>query len=331
VGRIYGYDKIKPRPLLGTVETPHRNEQRFFERRLKEISTQNGFSEIRSYSFHSEKDAEVLGLKNLKHIELLNPASPEQQMLRNTLAVGILRAGRKSLSHFKEVRIFEIGKVYQVTEEDVLPKEVLSFAGGVFGKSSAGEQFYEIKGLLDTILESMGISDFYYDDNITDEEKPKGMPDLHPSRRALLKTTTGTVIGWLGEVNKKTVKYFGLKNVRGAIFEIAVDKLRAEEQRQISFQPLPKFPFVERDLSMIVPEKLKVGEVQEVLFRAGGKLLQDVDLFDLYQNKETGEKSMAFHLLFGSSEKTLKTEEVDKSIAKIIMTIEKELDVEIKK
>jgi len=331
VGRIYGYDKIKPVALREAVRSPHRNEQRFFERRIKDIAVQSGFSEIRSYSFHSEKDAEVLGLKRLRHIELLNPASPEQQMLRNTLAIGVLKAGRKNLSYFKEVRVFEIGKVYKVVNDEVLPKEVLSFAGGVFSKGKNGEQFYEMKGLLDTILESFGISDCYYDDIISDEERSKGMPELHPSRQALLKTSSGVVLGWLGEVNKKTAKYFGLKNTRGAIFEIEVDRLRAEQRKVISFQSLPKFPFVERDLSMIVPEKLKVGEVQGALFRAGGKLLRDVDLFDLYQNKETGEKSMAFHLVFGDKEKTLESKEIDGVVEGIVKTLENELGVQIRK
>ena len=330
VGRIYGYDRIKPEPIQAPVQIPHRNEQRFFERQLKNIAVANGFSETRGYSFHNEKDAEVLGLKKLKHIELLNPASPEQAMLRNTLAINLLKAGRKSLSYFKEVRIFEIGKVYRDVN-DTLPQEILSLAGGVFSKEKDGTQFYEIKGLLDVVLEGFGISDYYYDDNITDDERPKGMPNLHPSRQALLKTNSGKILGWLGEVDKKTSKYFGLKNVRGAVFGVEIDKLRKEIEEVIAFKPLSKFPFVERDLSIVVGEKLRVGEVENVLYKSGGELLQDVDLFDLYQNKETGERSMAFHLVFGDDERTLKSEEIDNKITEIIKTVETELDVDVRK
>jgi phenylalanyl-tRNA synthetase beta chain len=347
VGRIYGYDKIKPVAIKAAVQTPNINKQRFFERQLKNVATANGFSEIRGYSFHSEKDAEILGLKKLKHIELLNPASPEQAMLRNTLAVGILKAGRKSLSYFKEVRIFEIGRIYRVktpqnlrtsdfdplyTEgESALPQEILSLASGVFSKEKDGTQFYEIKGLLDVILENLGISGCYYDDNITDDERPKGMPKLHPSRQALLKTVSGKVLGWLGEVDKKTAKHFGLKNVRGAIFEIEVDNLMEEINEKTAFQPLSKFPFMERDLSIIVGEKLRAKEVEDVLFKSGGRLIKDVDLFDLYQNKETGERSMAFHLIFGDETKTLQAKEVDETIAKVIEVVESELGVEVRK
>ncbi len=329
VGRIYGYDKIKPKPIQAPVQTPHRNEQRFLERDLKNIAVQSGFSEIRSYSFHSEEDAKILGLDNLKHIELLNPASPEQLMLRNTLAIGLLKAGRKSLSYFPEVRIFEIGKVYRSIDK-VLPEEVVYFGGAVFSKNKNGEQFYELKGLVDNLLQGLGIEDYYYDPTIEEQILEK-IPNMHPSRRAVVKTELGGVIGWLGETTKQENKYFGLKNVRGALMSMNVEKMLELSQEKNSFQSLPKFPFVERDLSMVVPEKMRVKEVEDSLFKAGSELLKDVDLFDLYYNKETGERSMAFHLLFGDEEKTLQTKEVDTELANIIGTVEGELGVEVRK
>ncbi len=329
VGRIYGYDKIKPEPIQAPVQTPHRNEQRFLERDLKNIAVQSGFSEIRSYSFHSEEDAKILGLDNLKHIELLNPASPEQLMLRNTLAVGLLKAGRKSLSYFPEVRIFEIGKVYKAVDK-VLPEETVYFGGAVFSKNKNGEQFYELKGLVDNLLQGLGIEDYYYDDTI-EQKTLEQIPNLHPSRRAVVKTESGKIIGWLGETTKQENKYFGLKNVRGALLSLDVEKLLELSQEKNSFQPLSKFPFTERDISMIVPEKMRIKEVEDVLFKAGSKLLKDVDLFDLYYNEKTGERSMAFHLLFGNEEKTLQAKEVDTELAKIIEVIKKELGVEVKK
>jgi len=290
---------------------------------------QSGFSEIRSYSFHSEEDAKILGLDNLKHIELLNPASPEQLMLRNTLAIGLLKAGRKSLSYFPEVRIFEIGKVYRSIDK-VLPEEVVYFGGAVFSKNKNGEQFYELKGLVDNLLQGLGIEDYYYDPTIEEQILEK-IPNMHPSRRAVVKTELGGVIGWLGETTKQENKYFGLKNVRGALVSLSVEKILKLSQEKNSFQPLPKFPFVERDLSMIVPEKMMVKEVEDALFKAGGQLLKDVDLFDLYYNKETGERSVAFHLLFGDEEKTLQTKEVDAEMAKIIKVIEEKLGVEVRR
>jgi phenylalanyl-tRNA synthetase beta chain len=88
---------------------------------------------------------------------------------------------------------------------------------------------------------------------------------------------------------------------------------------------------MERDLSIIVGEKLRAKEVEDVLFKSGGRLIKDVDLFDLYQNKETGERSMAFHLIFGDETKTLQAKEVDETIAKVIEVVESELGVEVRK
>ncbi len=329
VGRIYGYDKIKPVALREAVQTPHRNEQRFLERRLKEVAVQSGFSEIRSYSFYSRKDLEAIGLGNIPHLELLNPASPEQQAMRDTLVPSLLKAGRKNLSHFKEVRIFEVGRVYKKFNE-TLPEEKVYLGGAVLTKDNKGEQFYELKGLVDNLLEAFGISDYYYDDEFSEEESGK-LPNLHPSRRALIKNSAGEVLGYLGEVDKKTAKHFGLKNVRGAVAELDVEKLHREIQEVTAFEALAKFPFVERDLSMIVPEKLRVKEVEDVLYQAGQPLLQDVDLFDLYQNKETGERSMAFHLVFGDKERTLQSKEIDEKIDEIIETVEDKLGVEVRK
>ena len=211
-----------------------------------------------------------------------------------------------------------------------MPEEVVYFGGAVFSKNKNGEQFYELKGLADNLLQGLGIEDYYYDDTI-EQNILEQIPSLHPSRRAVVKTESGEVIGWLGETTKQENKYFGLKNVRGALLSLDVEKILELSQEKNSFQPLPKFPFVERDLSMIVPEKMRVKEVEDVLFKAGSKLLKDVDLFDLYYNKETGERSMAFHLLFGNEEKTLQAKEIDTELAKIIEVIERELDVEVKK
>lgn len=329
IGRVYGYNRIEPIAVQATVQSPKRNEQRFFERRLKEIAVQDGFSEIRGYSFYSQDDANALGIGEMRHISLMNPASPEQAILRNTLASGLLKAERKSLSYFKEVRVFEVGRIYK-DRGKTLPQEEFYFGGAVATKNDSGEQFYELKGLIDNFLESFGISGYYYDDVFDEKEGGKHL-DLHSSRRALLKNNKGEIIGWLGEIDKKVTKYFGLKNVRVALCEINIDKLRDKVEEIMAYQPLSKFPFMERDLSVIVSKKLRVKEVEDVLFKAGGKLIKDVDLFDLYNNEQAGEKSMAFHLIFGDEEKTLETEEVDNKMTEIIKTVEDELGVEVKK
>ncbi|MCK4635398.1 MAG: phenylalanine--tRNA ligase subunit beta [Candidatus Moranbacteria bacterium] len=329
IGRVYGYDKIKPIPIVGNVELPYRNEQRFFERALKDICVGSGFSEIKGYSFYGKDQAEAIGLGEKKHLALLNPFNVEQDFLRRTLAVHLLSADKKNLSYFDQVNIFEIGRIYNPTENS-LPDEKLVFGASVASKNKKGEQFFELKGLLEVLFERVGLNDFYFDDSL-DETEQYLIPSLHPSRQAVIKIADGKVLGWIGEMSRNSHKHFGLKKVKVSVCEIDIDNLLAETEKERFFEPLAKFPFVNRDLSMIVGEEVRVGDVERVIYMAGGDLVKDVDLFDLYVNAESSERSMAFRITFGNVERTLKSEEVDERIIKIIESVEEKLGVEVRK
>ncbi len=337
IGRVYGYDKITPTPIVSDVEMPHRNEQRFFERTLKDVCVSNGFNEIKSYSFYGKDQAEAIGLGEKNHLALLNPFNAEQDYLRRSLVVHLLSADKKNLSYFDQVNIFEIGRVYNPTEES-LPDERLVFGASVVNKDKKGEQFFELKGLLEVLFDRVGLNDFYFDPvendgtgDFVESSEEHLIPALHPSRQALIKNGEGKILGWIGEVSRNAHKYFGLKKVRAAVCEIDVDALRAETEKERFFEPLAKFPFVNRDLSMVVGEEVRVGDVERIIYLAGGDLVKDVDLFDLYVNPENGERSLAFRIVFGDVERTLKSEEVDERIGEVIGSVEEELGVEVRK
>ncbi len=329
VGRVYGYDKIKPKPPRTAISLPKHNRERMLERKLKEIMVANGFYEIRSYSFYSRKDAKMAGLNPDKHIALLNPANPEQQILRNNLIINLLKAGQKNLSYFPQVQIFEEGKIYKKSQ-DKLPDEELRLALAVFSRHKQGEQFYQVKGVLDNLLETLNITSYYYDDNFTDIDS-QPIPKLNPVRRALLKTKKGEVIGWLGEISGKVAKDFGLKNVRVAVGSLDVRKILKLSQTKIEFKELPKFPFVERDISLLVDKRLQIKKIEEAIHRFGGELLKKVELFDIYNYPEKNEKSLAFHLAFGSPQRTLRSEEVDELINKLIDKLEKNFSLKVRR
>lgn len=331
IGRIYGYEKISPSPLVENVQVPHKNEQRFFERSLKDIAVLNRFDETRGYSFYSKKDAEALGLNDESHTALMNPMNPDQALVRRTLVSGLLRACKKSLSYFDEVHIFDVGKIY-TSQKSGFPKENLNFSLAVAEKGQEGEQFFLLKGIVDDLLYRSGISDWYYDDSFNEDDED--VISLHPSRKALIKASDGEVIGVIGEASKKAHKHFGLKKVRVAISEIDVNYLLKHSSKDSIYETLAKFPEVERDLSIIVDEKTRVADVERVLYLAGnpptGGLVKDIDLFDLYINPKTLERSMAFHIRFSHPERTLKAEEVDEKISEMIKATEKELGITIK-
>ena len=141
----------------------------------------------------------------------------------------------------------------------------------------------------------------------------------------------GTILGWMGEIDKKANKYFGFKKNRVVYCELDISTMMQKVESENFFEPLAKFPFISRDLSMIVGDRVRVGDVERVIYATGGELIKDVDLFDLYKNEETGERSMAFHIIFGAKDKTLKAKNVDDKIAIIIEALENEIDVEIRK
>ncbi len=327
VGRLYGYEKIKPIPLQGSIVLPQRNEKRFFEREIKDICVANAWNEIKGYSFYSSADAKALGLDQEKHLALLNPATTEQAWMRQTLAIALLKATRVNISHFKNIRLFEIGRVYY-PQKSGLPQEKEKLGASMASIDTQGEQFYELKGLAENIFERIGLNDYYWDDNLDKKELKIAS---HAFRRALIKTNQGKVLGWLVEISAKTTQYFGIKRRRVAVLEMDMELLRTISLGERSYQPLKKFPPVNRDISLKVPAYTRVADVERIIYQSGGKYLQDVDLFDLYINEDNQERSLGFHLIFQSEEKTLSSQEVETLMQKIFQALEKELGAEIKK
>ncbi len=327
IGRIYGYEKISPKSLMEMVQVPEKNKVRYFDRLLKDIAIFNGFDETRGYSFYSKEDALALGLNDENHVALLNPMSSDQALIRRTLANGLLRAAKKSLSYFNEVHIFDLGKVY-APKNKAMPEEKLVFSLAVAEKGNGGEQFYLLKGVIDDLFYRVGLEDCYYDDKF--DENQEDSISFHPSRKALIKTASGETIGVIGEITNKAHKYFGIKNSRVALAELDVEKLLEHSSEDDEYEPLPKFPEIERDLSVVVDEDTRVADIERVFYLSGGDLVRDIDMFDLYVDPETMERSMAFHIRFSHPERTLKADEVDVKISEMIKSAQDELGITIK-
>ena len=328
VGRVFGYDKILTKPLKEKVQAPIKNEERILERKLKTIMAHNGFDEIKGYSFYSREDARALGLNDEKHISLLNPMNPDQELMRRTLASGLLRAGKKNLSYFESVYIFDMGKACNPSD-NALPKEELMLSALIVEKGEHGEQFFALKGALENLLAKIKTFDVSFSSDFDDDKED--VISLHPSRKAIIKNSKGKKLGIIGEISKGAHKHFGLKKMRACIFELNVEALLKEISREKIYTPLAKFPSVNRDISMVVNKKMLTSEIEKAIKNYGGELLQEVSLFDTFLNPESGERSMAFHMIFSDPERTLTAQEVDEKIVEISANLEKELGVVVKK
>lgn len=332
IGRIFGYEKIKPAEPYGIIIPPRINEDRIFERQLKEMLVGFGMDEVYNYSFYGTNDAKNCGLDSIEHWELENPMNPEQQLLRINLVPELLRNASDNQRYFDSFRIFEIGRVY--FNKNGEPQEKNMLAGLLVSKNKEeklrGESFYEAKGIVDELAGRLGVEELYYDSY---EPTPKDttLAMWHPTRLAEIKSGN-CEIGFIGEINPIVAGRFGIDG-RVAAFEIDVEKLKLVSAAGRDFRPLGKYPTSTRDISMIIGEKITVADILKVVQLAGGKLVLDVDLFDIYENipEEAGKKSLAFHIVLGSDAKTLSTEEVDSVMKKITRELEKSLGAKVRK
>lgn len=322
IGRVYGYEKIKPEPLIESVAPPKKNEQLFFETDTREKMIGLSFSEVYNYSFYSQKDADICGFSEIKHYELANPQNPDQQLVRISLAPNILKNVRENMKHFSDFKIFEVGRVYYPNNGKVEEKRMLAMAE-ILSSDKKADTFYNLKSAVESFLEANGIK---IDDVKFDNKNIKISKIVHPTRFAKIKINN-EIVGGIGEINPLVLGQYKIKK-RVAMAEFDLEVLRKYASGEKTYKPLPKFPIVTRDISLLDKSGLTVAEISEFIKYAGGNLVLSVELFDTFQ--KDGTTSHAFHINLGAG-RTLEGKEVDEVMGKIIERLEKELKVEIRK
>ena len=327
IGRIYGYDKIKPAMPKTALIPPEINEEIVYQNKLRDIMSSFGFSEAYNYSFIS---SETLKSCHVRAVEIANPTSQENKFLRPCLIPNLLKNVKDNARFFEQIKLFEIGKVFNINKQNQIEEQ--KAIGGVLAlgpKAKNAQEFYQAKGIVDSLLNKLRISDIWYDDSI--EEKNQILNAFHPIRRAQIKVGND-LIGWLGEVDRRTLNNFGLKE-RTAVFELDFDKVVQMAAEERLYTPPSKYPASVRDIAVLVERNTKVSEVLNLINAAGGKLVVDVDLFDIYEGKELPEdrKNLAFHIIYQSNDKTLTAQEVNKLHQKIAAVLEKERGWEVRK
>ena len=338
IGRIYGYEKIQPKPLLAPVVVPKTNERRMFTRKAKDILVSLGYSEILSYAFYGKREIELFHLQKTPHLEVEMPLSPDLSFMRVSMLPGMLRAVSENLKRFGAIRIFETGKVYW-PREGGLPTEKTMLLGAVVledvhekqkktDKRAHGE-FYVTKGDTDALLEKLGIAGYYYDDF-----KAHPLEDFaaawHGVRTAEIKLEAGNkTIGFVGEVHPRILDACGITK-RVAVFEFDLDVLQETASEELTFAPISRFPEVTRDLSMIVNGDILADDIMRLIEQKGGEMVLNMELFDIF-DFDDGSASYAFHIIFGSPERTLTGSEVDARMESIMEGLAGELGIEVRR
>ena len=316
--RVRGYERIAPRIPEVMLIPAARNENLFWEERIRDALLGAGFSEAQLYEFTGDGELDQFSLSREDLVALENPASADTKYLVPRLLIKYVAAAGENLRHFNEARLFGIGKSFLSSGER---EEIVAVYADKEGHDEDG--FYELKGTIDALLESMGISEHWYDDEISNQLRGAGYQLFHPHRIADIRIGDEK-IGIIGEIHPKIAE--NLK-ARGRITaaEIEFEKLVRLAAAESEYRPIGKYPAVIRDIAVVVRFRTKTEEVQNVIENLGGSLLVDADIFDYFQDetmREAEEKSLAFHLVFQSPERTLIDAEIEVIIKKIIAALE---------
>lgn len=235
--------------------------------------------------------------------------------MRTTILPSMLEILAKNYNNRNaQVKFFEVGKEYLPTAEDKLPEEPQRLAIGMYG---GNVDFYDIKGITDSLLKTLRINDCEYvrtsESNLFDEACA-----FHPGRSAII-TKDGKAIGILGEIHPDVAENYGIE-VKVYAAKLNIPEMLELAEAEVTYKPLPKFPATTRDLSLLCDDKLPAADIEKAIKKAAGKLLEKVTLFDVYKGKqiEEGKKSISYSISMRSHEGTLTDEQADTVMSKVL-------------
>lgn len=319
--RILDYRHIKPKMPEVLLAPAPRNDEWYWTSRVQDALVAAGFTESFLYEFTSAKELAAFEHDTKDAVALENPTRPETAYLTPRILYQYVISALDNLRHHTDVSIFGLGKSFSIDDRGRI-KEQKDLILAIGTREHQGEEeFYRLKGTLDALLESLGITDHRYIDVSADTDRHTDV--FHPRRVAIIKIEDDT-IGILGEIHPSILSTLA-KHSHVVAAELSFDALWHHAREEAEYRPIGKYPAIIRDLAVRVPYSTKTEEVENVIEASGGSLLMDVDMFDYFQDdalREIEEKSLAFHLMFQSSERTLKDAEIDIIIKKIASALE---------
>lgn len=326
LARVSGYDKLPERLLATEMPVPKGNRDLANEQRLQDLLADLGLTECVNYSMTSREAEGRLHptpTPGGEFVELLNPISPERAVLRRSLLPGVLEVVARNLQTSEGVATFELGFVYQPQAGEKLPNEPRRLALALCGRRTVAAwddplgikpatfDFFDLKGSVELLLNGLHLGGAVF-------EPTKTVPHLHPGKGAEVKRN-GTVVGTLGELHPKVAQAFGLADRAVLVAELDVEVLLSQIPERYPYKPFSTLPAAKRDVAVIVPDEMPVERVFTELRAAGGELLTEALLFDVYRGESipAGTKSLAFALTYQSPTKTLTDKEIDQAHGKV--------------
>ena len=320
VARLYGYDKLPATLPRGEATVGKKQFHMLVEDVARDVCENNGFSGGMTYSFESPKVYDKLLIPQdsdiRKAIVISNPLGEDFSIMRTISLNGMITSLATNFNRRnKDARLYEIGNIYLPKQLPLteLPEERKMLTLGMYGQCD----FFNMKGVLEELFEKLGLHHaFTYN--------PKGgYPFLHPGRQAAIQNGED-VIGYIGQLHPEVVDNY---NMKGEVYVAVVDlpKLTALASFDRKYEGIAKFPASTRDLSMVMSKDIFVGQVEEVIKKYGGNLLENYELFDVYEGEQVGrgKKSVAYTMTFRAKDRNLEAGEVNAITDKIIAGLQK--------
>lgn len=317
IARFYGYNNIPGTAISGGAQGKYSPVQKFMAK-IGSTMLAQGMSEIMTYSFISPRCYDKINLpadSQLRNsIVISNPLGEDTSIMRTIALPSMMEILAKNYNNRNaSAALYELAKEYIPTTPNELPVEKNTLIGGMYGD---GADFFQMKGIVEELLDAVSVYDY-------DVEACSDNPSYHPGRCANL-VKDGRVFGVMGEIHPVVTENYGM-DCRVYCFSLDADALFEMAQPEKTYKPLPKFPAVTRDLALVCDESIPVGTLEKAIVRGGGALLENIQLFDVYQGAqiEAGKKSVAFSITLRSADSTLKDEQTLAVMKKIMKELEK--------
>lgn len=315
VARFYGYDKIPTTLPTGEATTGKLPFKLRIEQKARDIAEYCGFSQGMCYSFESPKVFDKLLLDAddpaRQAITISNPLGEDFSIMRTVSLNGMLTSLATNYNRRnKDVRLYELGNIYRpkalpLTE---LPEERMQFTLGMYGDCD----FFVMKGVVEEFFDSIGVKGkITYDPGA-------GKNFLHPGRQANI-IYDGKTLGYLGEVHPEVCDNYDMKT-KAYVAVLDMPEVIPYATFDRKYEGIAKYPAVSRDISMVVPKEIMVGQIEAVIAQRGGKILEDYQLFDIYEGDQIkdGYKSVAYSITFRAKDRTLEEADVSAAMKKIL-------------
>ena len=329
--RFYGYDNVVPTLPKTSLSTVKRAREVTAVDSIRQFLVNTGFSEAINYSFISLDS--VAPFSSEKITKIMNPLTEDQSVMRPSLIPSLISNLKQNINHRNyDLKIFEINTVFSESREEANQidegKRVAGLLSGMryhesWNLSKDKVDFYDVKGIVENLLEELNIREYTF-------TQKNDISYIHPRKKASI-VVNNNEIGCLGEIHPNVLYESGIKQPV-FIFDFDLKLLQENALERKCFKDLPRYPYISRDIAVLVDENLPAQDLINYILESRGENIENVEIFDLYKGNgiPSGKKSVAYRVRYQSRERTLVDEEVNKLHEKIIEEIKDKFDAEIR-